>query len=273
VRAGFGVQLPEAFIAIAIVFPLGFSINAAYMRREKALESYATLKGLAVARYYAHRDWLGAEHAHVLDRVSDVTHRLFEAISRFLGNPTLSTPELNRIYGCFSELSSISDELRAAGAHPSDVSRLHQYMSTMMLEFERIRNVRFYRTPASVRAYGQVFLNLLPILFAPHFAYMSQTRLPVIGYAMAGLYSLILVSLDNIQEALENPFDQFGEDDIILDGAAQYLAATRGVEPAQAGARRERDAGESAAMLAFASAGLETRPHPEPAGHPPAASG
>ncbi|MGH7554910.1 MAG: hypothetical protein ACREMQ_18065 [Longimicrobiales bacterium] len=252
-RAGLGVQLPEAFIAIAIVFPLGFSINAAYMRREKALESYATLKALAVSCYYAHRDWLDAEHAHVVNKVGDATHRLFEAISRLLANPTLSAAELNRVYGCFSEISATNEELRLGGVHPSDVKKLHQYVSLMMLEFERIRNVRFYRTPASIRAYGQVFLNLLPILFAPHFAYMSQTRLPAIGFGMAGLYSLILVSLDNIQEALENPFDQFGEDDIILDGAAHYLAATRRVEPAQAGALPTSGRGAyGAPVLAFA---------------------
>ena len=31
------------------------------------------------------------------------------------------------------------------------------------------------------------------------------------------LFSFILVSLDNIQMHLENPFDQVGEDDIKLD--------------------------------------------------------
>jgi predicted membrane chloride channel (bestrophin family) len=31
------------------------------------------------------------------------------------------------------------------------------------------------------------------------------------------LYSFILVSLDNIQDHLENPFDEVGEDDIVID--------------------------------------------------------
>ena len=31
------------------------------------------------------------------------------------------------------------------------------------------------------------------------------------------LFSLILVGLDNIQEHLENPFDQVGEDDISIN--------------------------------------------------------
>jgi hypothetical protein len=31
------------------------------------------------------------------------------------------------------------------------------------------------------------------------------------------LFSIILVSLDNIQEHLENPFDQVGEDDVRIN--------------------------------------------------------
>ena len=34
---------------------------------------------------------------------------------------------------------------------------------------------------------------------------------------MPVLFSFILVSLDNIQSHLENPFDQVGEDDIVFD--------------------------------------------------------
>jgi predicted membrane chloride channel (bestrophin family) len=34
---------------------------------------------------------------------------------------------------------------------------------------------------------------------------------------MPVLYSFILVSLDNIQDHLENPFDEIGEDDIVID--------------------------------------------------------
>lgn len=34
---------------------------------------------------------------------------------------------------------------------------------------------------------------------------------------MPVLFSFILVSLDNIQEHLENPFDQIGEDDVMIN--------------------------------------------------------
>jgi len=34
---------------------------------------------------------------------------------------------------------------------------------------------------------------------------------------MPVLFSVILVSLDNIQDHLENPFDQVGEDDVVIN--------------------------------------------------------
>ena len=38
------------------------------------------------------------------------------------------------------------------------------------------------------------------------------------------LFSVILVSLDNIQNHLENPFDQLGEDDVVIN--AEKLVAS-----------------------------------------------
>ena len=37
------------------------------------------------------------------------------------------------------------------------------------------------------------------------------------------LFTVILVSLDNIQEHLENPFDQVGEDDVVIN-AEKFVA-------------------------------------------------
>jgi hypothetical protein len=92
----------------------------------------------------------------------------------------------------------------------------------MMGEFEAMRNIHDYRTPISLRAYSHVFLNSFPIVFGPYFAYLGQAYYPAVGYGVAILYSLVLVSLDNIQEHLEDPFDAVGGDDLRLDVAGDY---------------------------------------------------
>jgi len=57
-RFGLAADIPTGLIGIAIIFPIVFSINAAYRRREEALKSFASLKSHAVAVFFAHRDWV-----------------------------------------------------------------------------------------------------------------------------------------------------------------------------------------------------------------------
>lgn len=47
-----------------------------------------------------------------------------------------------------------------------------------------------------------------------------------LAYVMPVLFSIIFVSLSNIQSHLENPFDQIGDDDITINAEkfAQRLA-------------------------------------------------
>ena len=94
----------------------------------------------------------------------------------------------------------------------------------MMIDYERMRNIATYRTPVTLRAYSSVFLNLFPIAFGPYFASLcvKSESFPAVGYMVAVLYSLVLVTLDNLQEDLEDPFDDVGADDIKLDVVEDY---------------------------------------------------
>ena len=65
-RFKFAADLPSGLIGIAVVFPVVFSINAAYRRREEALGYFADLKAHCMALYYAHRDWAPKENRSLL---------------------------------------------------------------------------------------------------------------------------------------------------------------------------------------------------------------
>ena len=69
----------------------------------------------------------------------------------------------------------------------------------------------------TLRAFSTVFICLLPILYGPYFAAAAADYAPQVSYAMPVLFSLVLVSLHNIQNHLENPFDGVGEDDISIN--------------------------------------------------------
>lgn len=88
--------------------------------------------------------------------------------------------------------------------------------------FERMRNIYTYRTPLALRAYTQVFLNIFPVLFGPYFAFLSTQYFYASGFLVAILYCVVLTSLDNIQDELENPYDGIGNDDINLNIAKEF---------------------------------------------------
>ena len=212
------IELPTTLIAIAIVFPIVFSINAAYRRREDALNNFASLKSNAIALFYAHRDWLPKEDRQHSERMKALIERLLHNIHISLSVKKDKEVQCQNVFAVCSEISKSMEDLRHAGVSGSEVSRCNQYLKQIMTDFEKMKNIRLYRTPLSLRAYSSIFLNGFPILFAPYFAFISDdSNYNYVGYLVAAFYSLVLVSLDNIQEDLENPFDQIGADDLKLD--------------------------------------------------------
>ena len=223
-RTGVVADLPSVLIGVAVIFPIVFSINAAYKRREDALGYLASAKGHAVAIAWAHRDWTGEEGSAALARQGrERIGAIFEAIRAYFvaegGNDALS-----EVYRRLSGLSASHESLRAAGVPANEVSRVNQYLRAIIIDFERMRNILEYRTPMALRAYSRVFLNTFPVLFGPYFAPIALESAPAVGYAVAVVFSLVLVSLDNIQDALENPYDTVGEDDVDLDVAEELDA-------------------------------------------------
>jgi predicted membrane chloride channel (bestrophin family) len=232
-RFGLAADVPTDLIGLAVVFPIVFSINAAYKRREEALGFHGSIKAHAVALYYAHRDWApaaaGAGSGHAA-RMRGLVEELLGAIRADVGRSGRKPETVALVFGAFSKLSASHEELRRANLGVSEVSRANQYLGKMMVDFERMRAIAVYRTPLGLRAYSRVFLNLFPIAFGPYFAFLcgEAKNFPWVGYLIAVLYSLVLLSLDNMQDQLEDPYDEMGEDDIKLDVVDEYRPMVAG---------------------------------------------
>jgi hypothetical protein len=215
---GIVADFPLTLIATAIVFPLVFSISTAYTRREKALEEYGSLKAHGRALYLAARDWVDQPQRAHRDAIRDTLRRLLLACRDLFTNPKAEAAAHEaRVYNCFSQLSEEVRQLRADGIAPTEVSRCNQYLSRMMAGFENIKNIYDYRTPRSLRAFSDFFILLLPVLYGPYFAFQALKFRSELFWIMPVLFALILVGLSNIQDQLENPFDQIGEDDVAID--------------------------------------------------------
>ena len=58
IRYELTAEFPLTLVGIAIVFPIVFSINSAYTRRERALSYLADFHAHTIALYMAARDWV-----------------------------------------------------------------------------------------------------------------------------------------------------------------------------------------------------------------------
>ncbi len=219
---GFTFDMPTGLIGIAVIFPLVFSISSAYRRREEALRYFAGIKGYAAALYLAHRDWMPNDQSRGEEGAALVRGVLTAVYTHLNANDADKQETLAQVYRAYDEFSYSHERLRQAGVTSGEVSRSNQALRSMIIEFERMRNIASYRTPVTLRAYSSFFLSAFPIIFSPYFANTAYPDYPLVGYFIAILYSVILVSLDNIQESLENPYDGIGPDDLRLDIADAF---------------------------------------------------
>jgi hypothetical protein len=225
---GLTAKFPDMLVGVAIVFPVVFSIGSAYTRRETALQRFSDFKGHAVAIYFAARDWAGSKDHDLAIKARAVVSEMLHIMKvMFKTNDFKEWDSYeSKIYEQFSKLSALTMEFRQHGIQSGEISRVSQYVSKMVIAFDNMRIIHRYRTPITLRAYSKVFIYSFPIIYGPYFASTFHDFSAQLEYVMPIMYSFILVSLDNIQDQLENPFDEVGEDDIVIEAeeTARFLA-------------------------------------------------
>lgn len=211
-------DFPLTLIGTAIVFPIVFSIGGAYKRREVALDEYGSIKAHGRALYFAVSDWLENPPEELKTELKAHLADLLNSCKQIFTHP-VSELEVNEkeVYKSFRALSLFVKEMRAHGLPSGEASRSNQFLSKMMISFERIKHIYQYRTPRTLRTYSDIFIVLLPILYGPHFAHNVTNYNFGLHFAVPIMFTVILVALDNIQSHLENPFDQQGEDDVHIN--------------------------------------------------------
>jgi hypothetical protein len=221
IRYQITASFPMAMIVAAIVFPLAFSINSAYERRENALGHYASLKTEGRSIYYASRDWQTEPSPESLAHLRKLLRDIMDHTITLLTDPRVNVERNeSRVYADFSALSYyIRTDLRGEGMAATEVSRVNNFLNSMLGAFEGLKHIYQYRTPRTLKTFADIFVMLVPPLYGPHFANLAIKYSLGYGleYLMPILSAILLSSLANIQDQLEDPFDQFGEDDLIFN--------------------------------------------------------
>ena len=87
----------------------------------------------------------------------------------------------------------------------------------MCWAFERLRVIREYRSPRTIRSFTKVFIFLMPILLSPYYVHVGKKSGNYWSpYYVSVLSSFIFGALQGVQDVLDDPFDGISEDDINL---------------------------------------------------------
>ena len=92
----------------------------------------------------------------------------------------------------------------------------------MFLSMEKLNGIKLHNTPISLRRYCLIFIYISPFLFNTKLISKDQFQIFIgfdlpVSVLFSMLISFILMALYNIQDYIENPFDQKGLDDLKID--------------------------------------------------------
>eukprot|EP00667_Euglena_gracilis_P006571 EG_transcript_6634 len=207
---------PTIFVTV-VVFPLTFSVNAAYQRREQALQVLAQIKAAALIVYLTARTWPGTQPKlpeHYGATTSHMVKGLFRNYGHYLtaANETHRATILDNTYQLYLDLVLHIDLFRLCDLPPPLVAMPLNNLTLMMQCFEKLRVYCDYRTPSTLRSFFWACVVVLSFLMGPYCASLGNKYGYVYGYLVNLTFFWLLLCLNNIQRILENPFSTHGED-------------------------------------------------------------
>ncbi|MGC6478911.1 MAG: hypothetical protein ACON42_00880 [Flavobacteriaceae bacterium] len=198
-------------ISIAIIFPLVFTIRGAFRRREKAMEHLSRYRaGLKTCQYFFQNSKLSDEKKIEVDQLlNNVSVELVKYLN-VVGNPI---QPLDQAVDAVFNFAQTNKEEISGGTR----QKIYRFLRDVHDGIENLVAIHTHRTPISLKAYCLIFIYIFPIIYTP-------TIINKIGYDgshwltyfVVALSEFILISLYNIQDQMEYPFDSDGLDDVDL---------------------------------------------------------
>lgn len=212
-KTGINFNVDLTLISIAMIFPLVFTIRGSFRRREKALEHLSQFRSsLKTIHYY----FLGNNKLSLDEKreVFEILDHINTTFLTHLSKKDYETKNLDQtVYEVYEFIDKkkdlINDRLK---------SKVFRFLADVQESIENLNAIHSHRTPISLRAYCKVFIYFFPFFYAPIVVNnVGYENSMFISYFVVLVTEFILISLYNIQEKLEHPFDNDGLDDINLD--------------------------------------------------------
>ncbi|MFH6768218.1 hypothetical protein V8G56_05690 [Gaetbulibacter aquiaggeris] len=212
-RYNISFDLDLTLLSIAIIFPLVFTIRGSFRRRENALEHLSDFRSSLKTLHYF---FMGHERLSHEDK-AEIQKILLEINTDTLAhlrNKDCTIKDLDDIVDKVYQFTVDKKEFMTRNLR----DKVFRFLKDLHESIENVYAIHTHRTPISLKAYCQVFIYVFPLIYAPTIIYsISPNNSTWITYFIVLLTEFILISLYNIQNQLEYPFDNVGMDDINLD--------------------------------------------------------
>ena len=212
------IQLDFTIMSVAIVFPLVFSITSAYQRRQDSIKEFAIFRNKII-------DLSNIFYSVDKTKKTDYEKLFFSLVElqdifvSYLKKST-SDNKYNKVREKRKEIFLIIDSYKKL-YNEREKDSIIRVKNELFQSAEKLRGLKIHPTPISLRKYCLIFIFLSPLLYNTQLVsqnistgFISET---FISLLMSIIVSFILIALYNVQDYIENPFDQKGLDDLKLN--------------------------------------------------------
>jgi hypothetical protein len=206
-------QFDFLLFGLAIGFPLAFSIQAAFRRRDRALEYFSIFKGGALAIHYSFsvsEDLLPEKKSEIRSILKSMCDQLILQLKQRIISYSSMQEAVDKIFEFI--------ERNREALSNRNVLRVIRYIRDITESSTYLISLVRHRTMIGLRVYSIAFILIFPIVQAPILYYKLGDLIPVWGFHfLLALGSLLLITLSNFQKMIEYPFDSKGLDNIYLE--------------------------------------------------------
>ena len=212
----FNLQIDFTILSIAIVFPLVFSITSAYQKRQDALSEFNSFRNKLI------------ELSNLFHAVDGINKKDYSSFFK-----TLLSLQDNLIYVLTDNSSNNMDNIRIKRKeifytltqykklyNEREKDSIIRVKNELFESVEKLNTLKIHSTPISLRVYCLVFIYLSPLVYNSNIlaSFVNNNFLElVVSLFFSVIIGFILMALYNIQEYIEDPFDQQGLDDLKFD--------------------------------------------------------
>ena len=210
------IDIDLTILSIAIVFPLVFSITSAYQRRQDSIRHYTGFRNKIIDLtnlIYSVDTIKEEEYNSLFNKLLELQNDLNNILLNSLNHIESSRKYREQRKNIFIQIINLKNKF-----NEREKDSIIRVKNELFYDIEMLNGIRLHGTPLSLRIYCLIFIFISPFLFSSNeFFVIGDFSSDILSLIVSLTISFILMALYNVQDYIENPFDQKGLDDLKIN--------------------------------------------------------